>query len=109
MTKNDFYNLALIEAMGQAARGGCGSSEAAESAHRFATQLIKFYQPDDDLQQNDLGHHVMEVDENHGRILVEQANQIEQLQQTVANLKRIIEQTCPGWINTPALYGNEHK
>ena len=109
MTKNDFFNLALIEAMGQAMMGGLNANEAAESAKRYAANLDRFYETDTDPYQPELERRIIEVVVNHGRILCELTDRIEQLETQAANLQRIIEQNCPEWINKPALYGDEHK
>ena len=107
MTKNDFYNLALIEAMGRFAQTE-NPDVAAERAALYAATLIKF-RVSDDPDRDEQERHIIEVDENHAQILVELTARIEQLETAVANLQRIIEQNCPDWINKPALYGDEHK
>lgn len=53
------------------------------------------------MKKKDLQQHIMDVDNNHGKILVEQEKRIEELEYKVANLVRVIENNSKQWLNTP--------
>lgn len=53
------------------------------------------------MKKKELQQHIMDVDDNHGKILVEQEKRIELLEFKVANLVRVIENNSKQWLNTP--------
>lgn len=63
--------------------------------------LIELKRGDCSTEENDINQYIMDVDDVHGQKEIELQKRIEALEYIVENLKQIIENNCPGWINKP--------
>ena len=104
MSDNDFIRQAAIAAMqgilSNPDMTNTFNINAENQAIRHAESLLlELKKREYSTEENDINQYIMDVDETHGKNEIELQKRIEALEYIVENLKQIIENNFPGWVN----------